>query len=37
MSRIGKMPVEVPQGITATMEEGNIIRVKSNKGELTEK
>lgn len=37
MSRIGKMPVEIPQGVTATLEEGNVIRVKSNKGELTEK
>jgi large subunit ribosomal protein L6 len=37
MSRIGKMPVEIPQGVTVTMEEGNVIRVKSNKGELAEK
>lgn len=37
MSRIGKMPVAIPSGVTATMEEGNVIRVKSNKGELTEK
>lgn len=37
MSRIGKLPVAVPSGVTATMEEGNVIRVKSNKGELTEK
>jgi large subunit ribosomal protein L6 len=37
MSRIGKMPIEVPSGVTVTMEEGNVIRVKSNKGELTEK
>ncbi|MGE5494881.1 MAG: 50S ribosomal protein L6 [Burkholderiales bacterium] len=37
MSRIGKMPVEIPQGVTVTTEEGNVIRVKSNKGELTEK
>jgi large subunit ribosomal protein L6 len=31
------MPVAIPSGVTATMEEGNVIRVKSNKGELTEK
>jgi large subunit ribosomal protein L6 len=37
MSRIGKLPVAIPSGIAATMEEGNVIRVKSNKGELTEK
>jgi large subunit ribosomal protein L6 len=37
MSRIGKKPVTIPSGITATIEEGNVIRVKSNKGELTEK
>lgn len=37
MSRIGKLPVAIPSGVTATMEEGNVIRVKSNKGELTEK
>lgn len=37
MSRIGKKPIPIPSGITATLEEGNVIRVKSNKGELTEK
>ena len=37
MSRIGKMPVTVPSGVTVTLEEGNVVRVKSNKGELTEK
>lgn len=37
MSRIGKLPVAVPSGVTVTMEEGNVVRVKSNKGELTEK
>lgn len=37
MSRVGKKPIPVPSGITATLEEGNVIRVKSNKGELTEK
>ena len=37
MSRIGKKPVAIPSGVTATLEEGNVIKVKSNKGELTEK
>jgi large subunit ribosomal protein L6 len=36
MSRIGKMPITVPPGVTATLEAGNVIRVKSNKGELIE-
>jgi large subunit ribosomal protein L6 len=37
MSRIGKKPITIPSGITATLEEGNVVRVKGNKGELTEK
>ena len=37
MSRIGKMPIPVPAGVTVTLEEGNVVRVKNNKGELTEK
>lgn len=37
MSRIGKMPVVIPSGVTVTLEPGNIVRVKNNKGELTEK
>lgn len=37
MSRIGKLPVTIPSGVTVTLEEGNVVRVKSNKGELTEK
>lgn len=37
MSRIGKMPVVIPSGVTATFEEGNTIRIKSNNGELSEK
>ncbi len=36
MSRIGKMPVVIPAGVTVTQEEGNIVRVKSKNGELTE-
>jgi large subunit ribosomal protein L6 len=37
MSRIGKMPIEIPAGVTVTLEDGNVARVKSNKGELTER
>lgn len=37
MSRIGKMPVIIPSGVTVTLEEGNVVRVNNNKGELTEK
>ncbi len=36
MSRIGKMPITVPAGVTVTVE-GNVVRVKSSKGELTER
>ena len=36
MSRIGKMPVVLPAGVTVTQEDGNIVRVKSKNGELTE-
>lgn len=34
MSRIGKQPIALPPGITATVE-GNVVRVKGPKGELT--
>ena len=37
MSRIGKMPITIPSGVTVTVEAGNIVRVKGNQGELTEK
>lgn len=37
MSRIGKMPVTIPSGVTVTCEEGNVVKVKSSKGELSEK
>ena len=37
MSRIGKMPITVPSGVTVTVEAGNIVRVKGKQGELTEK
>jgi len=37
MSRIGKKPIPIPAGVTVTVEAGNVVRVKSNKGELTER
>ena len=36
MSRIGKLPVELPAGVTASLEEGNVLKVKGPKGELTQ-
>jgi len=35
MSRIGKAPVPVPNGVTVTLKDGNVISVKGPKGELT--
>ena len=37
MSRIGKKPIEVPEGVTVTITEGNAVTVKGPKGELTNK
>ncbi len=37
MSRIGRMPITIPTGVTVTVEEGNVVKVTSKKGELTEK
>ena len=34
MSRIGKMPITVPQGVTVTIGENNEVTVKGPKGEL---
>ena len=36
MSRIGKLPVPVPNGVTVSLD-GNTVRVKGPKGELTHK
>jgi large subunit ribosomal protein L6 len=33
MSRIGRKPIQVPKGVTVTLE-GNVVRVKGPKGEL---
>ena len=37
MSRIGKLPVEVPAGVEVTIGEGNLVTVKGPKGTLTRK
>ena len=36
MSRIGKMPIDVPQGVTVTIAQNNEVTVKGPKGELKE-
>ena len=36
MSRIGRMPVAVPAGVTVTLGDGNLVTVKGPKGELTQ-
>ena len=35
MSRIGKKPISLPNGVTVTVGENNIVTVKGAKGELT--
>ena len=35
MSRIGRMPITVPAGVTVTVAAGNVVTVKGPKGELT--
>ena len=37
MSRIGRMPITVPHGVTVTIEDGNVVTAKGPKGTLTEK
>lgn len=37
MSRIGKAPISLPNGVTVTVKPGNEIVVKGSKGELTQK
>ena len=34
MSRIGKLPIAVPSGVTITVSEKNLVTVKGNRGEL---
>ena len=35
MSRIGRMPITVPAGVSVSIAEGNVVTVKGPKGELT--
>ena len=37
MSRIGKLPVSLPQGVTVTVDNGNVVKVKGPLGELSQK
>lgn len=36
MSRIGKMPVKIPAGVTITVNDKSVVTVKGPKGELTQ-
>ena len=35
MSRIGRMPIAVPAGVTVEIAENNVVTVKGPKGEIT--
>jgi large subunit ribosomal protein L6 len=37
MSRIGKLPIAIPSGVTINVSEDNIVSVKGPKGELSQK
>ncbi|MCK9625684.1 MAG: 50S ribosomal protein L6 [Bacteroidales bacterium] len=37
MSRIGKLPVHLPAGVTATIDSGNVVKVKGPLGEMSQK
>ena len=37
MSRIGKLPIQVPAGVTVTIADDNTVTVKGPKGELSQK
>lgn len=37
MSRIGKAPIEIPAGVTVTVDKDNVVTVKGPKGTLTQK
>jgi large subunit ribosomal protein L6 len=37
MSRIGKLPVNLPAGVTVTVDSGNVVKVKGPLGELSQK
>lgn len=37
MSRIGKLPINVPAGVTVTVDQENLVTVKGSKGTLSQK
>jgi len=37
MSRIGNLPIELPEGVTLDVDSANVVKAKGPKGELTEK
>ncbi|MBS1234116.1 MAG: ribosomal protein, partial [Bacteroidetes bacterium] len=37
MSRIGKLPISIPSGVTVTVNPDNLVTVKGPKGELHQK
>ena len=37
MSRIGKLPVSLPSGVTVEVLDGNVVKVKGPQGEMTQK
>ncbi|MDD2293436.1 MAG: 50S ribosomal protein L6 [Bacteroidales bacterium] len=37
MSRIGKLPVHLPAGVSVSIEKGNVVKVKGPLGELSQK
>ncbi len=37
MSRIGRMPIDLPAGVDVKIEDGNVVTVKGPKGTLTQK
>ena len=37
MSRIGKLPVNLPAGVSVKLEDGNVVKVKGPLGELSQK
>ena len=36
MSRIGRLPVELPAGVTASVEAGNVLKAQGPQGELAQ-
>ena len=36
MSRIGKLPINIPAGVTVTVSDANVVTVKGKNGEMTQ-